>query len=142
MKNTYNISKIGLGKALQFGTTDAFNIVWLNMKAFGQIGSGKLKAKESLGGPIKIATMFGANWDWLRFWSLTGALSMVLAFMNILPIPALDGGHAVFAIYEMISGREVNEKVLEIAQMTGFIILMTLMVFIFWNDIRTVFFGG
>lgn len=142
LKPEYHRTKIGIGKALEFGTTDAFNIVWLNMKAFAQISTGKLKAKESLGGPIKIATMFGANWNWLRFWSLTGALSMVLAFMNILPIPALDGGHAVFAIYEMITGREVNEKVLEVAQMTGFIILMSLMVFIFWNDIRTVFFGG
>ena len=142
LKSSYEISDIGLGQAMKFGFADAFNIVWLNMKAFAQIGTGKLKAKDSVGGPIKIATMFGPNWDWLRFWSLTGALSMVLAFMNILPIPALDGGHAVFAIYEMVSGREVNERVLEIAQMTGFIILMTLMVFIFWNDIRTVFFGG
>lgn len=135
ISKVYKLGSISLKNSIAYGWKDAFNIVFLNAKAFVKIGKGEIKAKESLGGPIKIATMFGPTWDWGRFWNITGALSMVLAFMNILPIPALDGGHAVFAIYEMIMRKPVNEKFLEIAQLTGFIILMALMVFIFWNDI-------
>ena len=138
----YKRSKIAFGQAINYGVKDAFNIVFINAKAFLKIGQGEIKAKDSLGGPIKIATMFGAKWDWTKFWAITGALSMVLAFMNALPVPALDGGHAMFAIWEMISGKPVSEKVLEVAQLFGFFLLMSLMVFIFWNDIRTVFFSN
>jgi regulator of sigma E protease len=79
--------------------------------------------------------MFGGVWDWTRFWMLTGLLSMALAFMNILPIPALDGGHAVFLIYEMFTGKPASDKVLERAQQVGMIILLALMAYTFGNDI-------
>lgn len=131
----YPIHPLNVRESLKYGWKDAFDVIKLNLTAFGQIGKGKLNPKEAVGGPIKIATLFGAHWDWTRFWSLTGMLSMVLAFMNLLPIPALDGGHAVFAIIEMITGKPINQKVLEIAQMIGFFLLMGLMVFIFGNDI-------
>jgi len=131
-------SKMNIGDAVKYGFKDAFDMIFLNIKAFGLIGKGKMKAQDSLAVPIQIATLFGSNWDWVRFWTLTGSLSMILAFVNILPIPALDGGHAVFAIIEMITGKPVNEKVLEITQIIGFFIIMALMVFIIGNDIGKV----
>jgi regulator of sigma E protease len=105
------------------------------LKAFKKIFNGDLSLTKSLSGPIGIAEAFGGDWDWFRFWSLTGLLSMVLAFMNLLPIPALDGGHVVFLLYEMISGRKPSDKFLENAQKVGMILLLTLMVFVFGNDI-------
>lgn len=131
-------TKMSAGQAIQYGFKDAFDMIRLNIKAFGLIGKGKMKAKDSLAGPIQIATLFGSNWDWGRFWTLTGSLSMILAFVNVLPIPALDGGHAVFAIIEMLTGKPVNEKILEITQIIGFFIIMTLMVLILGNDILKV----
>ncbi|MCK5369305.1 MAG: site-2 protease family protein, partial [Cyclobacteriaceae bacterium] len=75
-----------------------------------------------------------------RFWTLTGLISMVLAFMNLLPIPALDGGHVVFLVYEIVSGRKPSDKFLENAQKVGMILLLGLMVFVFFNDIIQEFF--
>jgi len=141
-KDLYDLKPIGLGTALSFGLKDAFMNVVINAKGLGKVFSGKEKAKDTLAGPVQIAKMFGAKWNWARLWELTAMLSMVLAFVNILPIPALDGGHAVFAIIEMVTGKEVNQKILEFAQIVGFFIVMALMVFIFYNDIRKVFFGG
>lgn len=135
IRDIYPRNPLSFSESLKYGWKDAFDVIALNLTAFKQIGQGKLNPKEAVGGPIKIATLFGAHWDWTRFWSLTGMLSMVLAFMNLLPIPALDGGHAVFAIIEMVTGKPVNQKVLEIAQMIGFFLLMGLMVLIFGNDI-------
>jgi len=111
------------------------------LKAFGQMGKGKISAKDSVGGPIAIANMFGSVWDWEHFWGLTAALSLILAFMNLLPIPALDGGHVVFLLWEMITGKKPSDKFLEYATLTGFIILMVLMVLIFGNDIRRLISG-
>ena len=82
---------------------------------------------------------FGVNWDCETFWSLTGVLSLVLAFMNLLPIPALDGGHVMFLSYEMISRRKPSDKFLETAQKVGMVFLLGSMVFIFANDIIKLF---
>jgi regulator of sigma E protease len=79
--------------------------------------------------------MYGGVWDWYRFWMTTGLLSMVLAFMNLLPIPALDGGHVVFLLIEMAIGRPVGEKVMLAAQYVGMVLVISLMVFAFGNDI-------
>ena len=84
---------------------------------------------------LGIAVMFGSHVDWVRFWNLVGLLSMVLALMNLLPIPALDGGHAVFLLVEMIKGKPLSDKFLERAQIVGFVLLICLMVFAFGNDI-------
>lgn len=136
---SYAMTPYTFGKALHYGSGDAFEAITSTVKGLGKIFQGKEKASDSLQGPIGIATLFGAHWDWLRFWTLTGLLSMVLAFMNILPIPALDGGHVVFLIGEMISGRAPSEKVLERAQVVGMVILLSMMVFAFGNDLFKLF---
>ncbi len=123
------------GESLILGPEKAFGVIFVQLKAFKKIFSGDLSLGKSLSGPIGIASAFGGDWDWQRFWSLTGLLSMVLAFMNLLPIPALDGGHVVFLLYEMISGRKPSDKFLENAQKVGMVLLLTLMVFVFGNDI-------
>jgi len=112
-------------------------------KAFGKMFSGKLKATDSLGGPIMIASMFKGpdptKWNWRHFWQLTAMLSLILAFMNLLPVPGLDGGHVMFLLYEVITGRKPNEKIVEYATLAGFIVLIILMVFIMGNDIMRFF---
>jgi regulator of sigma E protease len=90
------------GQAIVKGTDKAFNAVWINIKGLGKMISGKINPTKSMMGPIGIARVFGGTWNWERFWNLTGLLSMILAFMNFLPIPALDGGHVMFLSYEII----------------------------------------
>lgn len=131
----FNYINYSFGQSIGEGTEKAFEAVWVNIKAFGKIIRGEISATESLSGPIGIARVFGGNWDWLRFWRLTGLLSMVLAFMNLLPIPALDGGHVMFLLYEIISGRKPSDKFMETAQKIGMAILLALMVFVIFNDI-------
>jgi regulator of sigma E protease len=127
--------KYGFGESIPLGTKRAFETLQTQVKAFGKIITGDLSPKQSLSGPIGIMQAFGVQWDWQRFWSLTGVLSLVLAFMNLLPIPALDGGHVMFLSYEMISRRKPSDKFLESAQKVGMVFLLALMVFIFANDI-------
>lgn len=99
----------------------------------------EVKAYESLGGFITIAKAFDTEWNWERFWSFTAFFSIVLAIMNILPIPALDGGHVLFLLVELISGRKPSEKFLEYAQYVGLVILLSLMLFANGNDIIKLF---
>ncbi len=99
-------------------------------------GSG---AYKSLGGFITIGKIFPSSWDWHAFWNMTALLSVVLAIMNILPIPALDGGHVMFLLYEMISGRKPGEKFMEYAQITGMILLFALLIFANANDVIKLF---
>jgi regulator of sigma E protease len=125
----------GFIESIPLGTKRAFETLVTQINAFGKIISGTLSAQKSLSGPIGIMKAFGDEWDWERFWSLTGVLSLVLAFMNLLPIPALDGGHVMFLSYEIISRRKPSDKFLETAQKIGMVLLLALMVFIFTNDI-------
>ncbi len=125
----------GLLESLPIGAAKAFSVITDNIKGFGKIFKGEVRADKALSGPVGIATMFGTEVDWVRFWGLVGMLSMALAFMNILPIPALDGGHVIFLLIEMIQGKPLSEKFLERAQMVGFFILVALMIFVFGNDI-------
>lgn len=97
------------------------------------------KGARSVGGFIGIGNIFPDVWDWQRFWMLTAFLSIALGFMNVLPIPALDGGHAVFAIYEMVTRRKPSDKVLEKAQYVGMALLIGLMVLAQANDILRLF---
>ena len=99
----------------------------------------KTKAYESLGGFIKIGSFFPDEWDWQRFWNLTALLSIILAIMNILPIPALDGGHVMFLLYEIVSGRKPGDKFLEYAQITGMILLLALLLYANGNDVIQLF---
>ena len=95
----------------------------------------KTEALKQVGGFGTIAKIFPTEWDWKIFWSRTAFLSVILAFMNILPIPALDGGHAMFLIYEMISGRPPSDKFMEKAQLFGILILLTVMLLANGNDV-------
>ncbi|NCD70089.1 RIP metalloprotease RseP [Mucilaginibacter agri] len=131
---TKNI-KFGFMGALPVGASKAWGTFADNAKGLGKVFKGEVKANKAFTGPVGIATMFGSHIDWTRFWSLVGLLSMALALMNLLPIPALDGGHALFLIIEMIKGKPLSDKFLERAQIVGFVILVTLMVFVFGNDI-------
>lgn len=121
------------------GTSRAFGAVIVNAKALGKMFTGEVSTKN-VSGPIGMAKIYGDSWDWVKFWSITGLISMILAFMNLLPIPALDGGHVVFLLYEMISGRAPSDKFLEIAQKVGMVILLGLMVFAIGNDILKLIF--
>ena len=125
----YETRNYNLLEAVPVGTKQAFGVVTTQMKAFGKIFRGEAKLSKSLGGPIEIAQQYGGKWDWLRFWTLTGMLSMVLAFMNLLPIPALDGGHVIFLLYEMIAGRKPSDAFMENAQKVGMMLILGLMAF-------------
>ncbi len=90
---------------------------------------------KQIGGFGTIGSLFSPTWDWHRFWQMTAFLSIILAFMNILPIPALDGGHVVFLLYEIVFRRAPNQRVLEVAQMIGIVLLLSLLLFANGNDI-------
>ena len=124
----------GFTESLSRGTSRAFGAVIVNAKALGKMFTGEVSTKN-VSGPIGMAKIYGNQWDWVKFWSITGLISMILAFMNLLPIPALDGGHVVFLLYEMVSGRAPSDKFLEYAQKVGMVILLGLMVFVIGNDI-------
>ena len=131
----YKMEPYTLGSALYFGSGDAMESLISNAKGLSKLFTGEEKATDSVQGPIGIATIYGGTWDWARFWAITGLLSMVLAFMNMLPIPALDGGHVVFLLIESIFRFKFSEKVMERAQIVGMVILMALMVFSLGNDV-------
>jgi regulator of sigma E protease len=97
------------------------------------------KVSDNLGSLISIGKTFGGSWDWQRFWTMTALFSIILAFMNILPIPALDGGHALFTLIEMITGRKPSDKFMEYAQMVGMVLLLGLMLYAFGLDIWRLF---
>jgi regulator of sigma E protease len=122
------------------GAYKSFKVIFDQLRAFSKIFRRELDASNSLGSFLTIGKAYGPVWEWFRFLSLTAMLSMVLAFMNLLPIPALDGGHVVFLLYEMISGKKPSDKFLENAQKVGMVILLALMVFAIGNDIFRSFF--
>ena len=90
---------------------------------------------KSIGGFGTIGNLFPASWDWYLFWKMTAFLSIILAFMNILPIPALDGGHVLFLLYEMIARRKPSEQFLIVAEYIGFGLLLLLLLYANINDI-------
>ncbi|MGB3076618.1 MAG: RIP metalloprotease RseP [Chitinophagales bacterium] len=133
------VIKYSLISALPAGVHKAWETLSNYVKQFGLIFSSKVQGYKHVGGFISIANAFEPTWNWLAFWSFTGFLSIALAFMNLLPIPALDGGHVMFTLYEMITRRKPNEKFLEYAQVAGMIILLTLLVYANGNDIVGLF---
>ncbi len=135
----YVIRDFSFGEAIGEGTYNAFAVVWLNIKGFKKMFAGDVDVRKSLSGPIKIATFFGGTWDWNNFWRIVGLLSMVLAFMNFLPIPALDGGHVMFLTWEIVTGRRPSDKFLENSQKVGMVILLSLMAFVIINDTISLF---
>ncbi|MDP4185755.1 MAG: RIP metalloprotease RseP [Bacteroidota bacterium] len=109
------------------------------LKQFKLIFSPETKAYQSLGGFIAIGKIFPGTWSWFAFWNLTALLSIILAVMNLLPIPALDGGHVLFLLFEIITGRKPGEKFLEYAQIAGMVLLLALVLFANGNDIVKLF---
>ncbi|MDE6503178.1 MAG: site-2 protease family protein, partial [Muribaculaceae bacterium] len=97
------------------------------------------RGAESIGGFGAIGSMFPSAWNWLTFWETVAFLSIILAFMNVIPIPALDGGHVMFLIWEMITGRKPSDKFLEYAQMAGMFFLLALLLYANGNDLYRFF---
>lgn len=116
----------GFLESLPAGVDQGVGFLSDQFKAFGQMFRGNIKVTESLGGFASIGSMFGKTWNWERFWYMTASLSLILAFMNLLPIPALDGGHVMFLLYEVVSGRKPSDKFMERATMVGFVIVLGL----------------
>ncbi len=129
-----------LGQAIPAGYKKSIGFLSNQMKAFGQIFKGKIKAKDSVGSFITIGKQFGTTWNWFRFWSMTAMLSLILGFINLLPIPALDGGHVMFLLFEFVTGIKPSDKFLEYATTFGFFLLMALMVYALGLDIVNNFF--
>jgi len=127
--------KYGFLESIPAGVDKGFKTISDYLKQFKLIFSKHSKAYESLGGFITIGNIFPGVWDWRSFWNLTAFLSIILAVMNILPIPALDGGHVMFLLFEVITGRKPSDKFLEYAQIAGMILLFSLLIFANGNDI-------
>lgn len=133
--------KYGLLASLPVGANQAWKTFSDNAKGIWKVLTGKIQANKAFSGPVEIARkVYGGEWIWSRFWASTGFISIALAFMNLLPIPALDGGHVVFLLIEMVKGKPLGDKFMERAQLVGFVMLLSLMVFVLGNDIFKAFF--
>lgn len=126
-------------EAVPAGTKKAWTTLTNYVKQLKKIVNPSTGAYKGLGGFISIGSIFPSQWSWQTFWSITAFLSIMLGFMNLLPIPALDGGHVVFTLWEMITGKKPSDKFLEYAQVTGFVILVALLLFANGNDIFRAF---
>jgi regulator of sigma E protease len=124
----------GIFESFPAGTKKGLSALGDNINAFGLMFAGKLNPVKSVSGPLGIAKIFGPTWNWQRFWEITGMLSFILAFMNLLPIPALDGGHVLFLLVEMVRRKPLPEKVMYYFQVVGMVILFALMGFIIFID--------
>ncbi len=128
-----------LFQAIPAGISRTYSGIGSYLKQLKLIFSPEVKAYESVGGFITIGNIFPAEWHWQSFWTLTAFLSIMLAILNVLPIPALDGGHVMFLMYEIITRRKPSDKFMEYAQITGMIILFALLIFANGNDIVRLF---
>ncbi len=133
------IVKYSFLQSVPAGIKKGFRMVDSYVKQLKLLFKPKTKAYESIGGFLKIGSIFSPVWDWQSFWNMTAFLSIILAIMNILPIPALDGGHVTFLLYEIITGRKPGDKFLEYAQITGMVILFSLLIYANGNDIIQLF---
>ena len=129
------VKDYNLVSALPGGAQKAYTTVANYVQELGLIFTPKTEAYKSVGSFIAIGSIFPSAWDWSAFWGITAFLSIMLAVLNILPIPGLDGGHIMFVLYEMVSGRKPHEKFMEYAQMVGMCFLILLMILAFGNDI-------
>lgn len=136
----YAVRKYTFFESLPAGVAKGWEMLIMNVQNFKLLFTSKeVKASESLGSFLSIGDMFDAGWDWQLFWRMTALLSVVLAFMNMLPIPALDGGHVLFTLYEIITGRKPGDKFMEYAQMVGMVLLLGIMAYALGLDIWRVF---
>jgi len=121
----FEMEKYALGPAMVAGVKKGWDFLAANVKGFGMMFTGKIKASESLGGFGTIANLFPSKWDWGQFWRITAILSLILAFMNILPIPILDGGHVMFLLY----GRPPSQRFMEISMNIGLFLIFGLLLY-------------
>lgn len=126
-------------EALPAGANKAVSTIGNYLKELKLIFSPKTEAYKSVGSFIAIGNIFPSAWDWQIFWNLTAWLSIMLAVVNLLPIPALDGGHILFLLYEIITRRRPSDKFLEYAQVAGMLVLLAIMFLAFGNDIYRLF---
>ncbi len=133
------VVKYSLIQSIPAGINRGFEITGSYLKQLKMLFKPETKAYEELGGFIKIGSIFPSTWDWNRFWNMTAFLSIILAIMNVLPIPALDGGHVMFLMFEIITGRKPGDKFMEYAQIVGMILLLSLLLYANLNDIIGLF---
>jgi regulator of sigma E protease len=127
--------KYSVVQAIPAGTVKTYKEVANYLKQLKLLFSPEVKALNSVGSFISIYDLFPPEWDWYFFWKLTAFLSIMLAVLNVLPIPALDGGHVMFLLYEIIARRKASDKFLEYAQIVGMVLLFSLLIFATYNDI-------
>ncbi len=137
VKNVFELKRIEYGFLAAFpaGIKKAVTVGQNYLKQFKLLFNPETKAYESVGGFIAIGNIFPGTWDWQSFWNLTGFLSIMLGILNILPIPALDGGHVMFLLYEVVTRRKPSDKFMEYAQMVGLVLLLALLLFANGNDV-------
>lgn len=128
-----------LMQAIPAGFSDGLIFMGDWFKGIGQLFKGNVKAKDSLGGFISITKLFRTSWDWEQFWHITAVLSFILAIMNLLPIPALDGGHVMFLLWEVATGKKPSDKFMEYSTYVGFAIVLCLLVFANGLDVMRLF---
>lgn len=133
---SYTTKTYSVIEAIPAGFDLTFSTIGGYLRDLKLLATPKTEAYKSVGSFIAIGQVFPSTWDWFRFIHILALLSIMLGVMNLLPIPALDGGHIVFCLYEMITGRKPSDKFLEVAQVIGMILLLLLMVLAFGNDIR------
>jgi regulator of sigma E protease len=137
----YDLADIdySFSEAIPAGINKSYETLTNYMKQLKKIFNPSTGAYKGLGGFISIGSIFPSTWSAESFWNITAFLSIMLGFMNLLPIPALDGGHVVFTLWEMITGKKPSDKFLEYAQVTGFILLIALLLFANGNDVFRLF---
>jgi len=133
------VVKYSFIQSIPAGINRGFDITRSYLKQLKMLFKPETKAYEELGGFIKIGSIFPSTWDWERFWNMTAFLSIILAIMNVLPIPALDGGHVMFLMFEIITGRKPGDKFMEYAQIVGMVLLLSLLLYANLNDIIGLF---
>lgn len=141
INNVFEFKKINYSfiQAIPAGVTKSYRMGADYLKQFKLLFNPKTEAYKSVGGFISIGNIFPGQWDWLSFWSLTAFLSIMLGIINILPIPALDGGHILFLIYEIVTRRKPSDKFFEYAQIVGMLLLFALLILANGNDIIKLF---
>lgn len=142
MVNIYPVStrQYSFWQAIPVGAGRAFTSIGSYLKQLKLIASPETEAYKSVGGIIAMGNIFPGHWDWLSFWQITALISIMLAVLNILPIPMLDGGHMVFILYEMVTGRAPSDKFMERAQVVGMVIVFGIIILANGNDILKLIF--
>ena len=131
-----------VGQAFRYALVEGWEFIYYNALGLWYILTGQVSLKEGIHSPIAIARLYGGELDWARFWRLTAILSFILAFVNVLPIPALDGGYALLILIEMLTGYRPGPKFMEYYVRIGVVLLLTLMAYAFIKDLIVVLFGG